>query len=144
MKYSKVKTFSLLPPALSCKHSSPCVFMTAVTSFSWRAQRKSCYGIVDPWRCCKNPPLSRPLRLHPPSLSVVLLFPLLPCVRHVSLRLHFQVSLIVSPYMMYHLSCFTKMYPLSFDQPVLSASVSLKLPPLCFPELCLALTCSFV
>ncbi|XP_052668820.1 serine-rich and transmembrane domain-containing protein 1 isoform X1 [Harpia harpyja] len=73
--------------------------MTVVTSFSWLAQRKSCYGIVDPRHGCKIPSLSLPLRLHLPSLSVLLLLPPLPCIGRVSHRLHFQVSSIVSPYM---------------------------------------------
>lgn len=113
--------------------------MTAVTSFSWLAQRKSCYGIVNPRRCCKNPPLSLPLWLHLPSSSVLPQLLLLPCIGHVSCRLHFQVSSIVIPYVMYHLSRFTKTYPLGFDQPMLSVSASLKLSPLYFPELPLCL-----
>lgn len=81
--------------------------MTAVASFSWLAQRKSCYDIVDPWHCCKT--LSLPLHLHLPSLSVLLLLPLSPCIGHVSHRL--SLSLAVSLYMMYQLSCFPKTYP---------------------------------
>lgn len=43
----------------------------------------------------QNLPLSLTLHLHLPSLPVVLLLPLSPCIRHVSLRLRFQVSLTV-------------------------------------------------
>lgn len=57
----------------------------------------------------QNPPLSLPLHLHLPSLSVLLLLPLSPCIGHVSHRL--SLSLTVSLYMMYQLSCFPKMYP---------------------------------
>lgn len=136
-------TFTSLPVTISCKHSSPCVFATAVASFSWLARRKSCYGSVHPKRCCKKPPLCLPLWLRLPFCPVLFL-PHLYHIGHASCRLHFQASWLVPPYMASHLSCFFRTKPLGFGQPTLSASTSVKLSSLYFLELCLLLVCSFV
>lgn len=138
--------FSSLPVTPSCQHSSPCVFTTAVASFSWLARRKSCYDSVDPQRCCKKPPPCLLLRLHLPSWPVLFL-PHLHHIRHASHRLHFQASWLAPLYVashLSHLSCFLRTTPLGFGQPVLSASISLRLSSLYFPKLCLVLVCSFL
>lgn len=129
-------TFTSLPVKISCKHSSPCVFATAVASFSWLARRKSCYGSVHPQHCCKKPPPCLPLWLHLPFCPVLVL-PHLHHIEHARCRLHFQASWLVPPYMASHLSSFSGQNPWDLVSPCSQH------PPLSCYHLCISLSFAF-